>query len=76
MEARKRIEQFFGSETPVVLEVFHDPEGESEPELFALIQAKLPADEARKRRSQLDKEWWVENSVHGRCRLNIDLEYR
>ena len=75
IEARKPIERLFGEDTPVVLEVFHDPEAEEEPELFALIQTTLPVDEARCRREQLDREWWLENSSRACCRLNIDVEY-
>ena len=76
IEARQPIRQVFGEKTPVVLEVFHDPDSEEdESELFALIQTNLPVEKARMLRSQLDEEWWLANSARADSRLNIDVEY-
>ena len=77
IEATAPIRRLFGEKTPVVLEVFRDPEAEEdESELFALIQTNLPVEEARGLRAQLDEEWWLENSARADCRLNIDVEFR
>lgn len=76
IEARDQIAKYFGPETPVGLEVFHDWEDEEdEGELFALIQSKLPFEEACKRREKFTREWWLPNDARGRYRLNIDLEW-
>ena len=75
IEAHEHIEAQFGEEAPVVLEVLHDPEAENGAQLFALIQTKLPGEEARMRRAQLYKEWWLQNSLRACCQLHIDLEY-
>ena len=75
VDAHEAIQNHFGLNAHVALEVFHDPEADDESELFVLIQTKLPVDEARRRRAQFDEEWWLGKSSQARCRLNIDLEY-
>jgi len=64
LEAHKKIRDYFGTGTPIALEVFTDYEGESESgeegPLFALILTDLPWEEASNRLDRLDEEWWID----------------
>ena len=75
IEARGQIARCFGTNASVALTVAHDPRGESEPKLLALIQTPLSVDEARKREDQFDEEWWLDHLPLVRFRLNFCLRY-
>ena len=75
IEARGQIARCFGPNASVALMVAHDPRGESEPKLLALIQTQLSVGEARKREDQFDEEWWLDHLPLARFRLNFCLRY-
>jgi len=75
IQAREQIARCFGPETSVALTVAHDPRGESEPKLLALIQTRLSVDEARQREDQFDEEWWLDHLPLVHFRLNFCLRY-
>jgi len=73
-EAYYKIQDVFGRNTQVALELFADPEGEAAEELFVLIMTGLSPDEAASALGSLDEEWWLEASSEARCLLNLDVE--
>ena len=76
LEAREHIRTHFGPDTPAALEVFHDPEDEhGDPELFALIETTLPAEEALMRLDRLDETWWLEALPRSQFILTITLRF-
>jgi hypothetical protein len=74
-EARARIADCFGSEVRVALELVTDVDSANETELFALIPTDLPVDEASRRLSRLDEEWWLDAAPEAQGLLNIDVEH-
>ena len=76
IEARKKIDHYFGSDTLTSLEVFTDPEeDQSDPILFLLVLTPLHSDDASGRFEQLDQEWWLNQPYEAKRAMNIDLEY-
>ncbi len=76
IEARKKIDHYFGSDTLTSLEVFTDPEEDhSGPILFVLILTPLHSDDASGRFERLDQEWWLNQPYDVKRAMNIDLEY-
>ena|SRR5438105_920259 len=76
IEARKKIDHYFGSDTLTSLEVFTDPEDDhSGPILFVLILTALHSDAASTRLERLDQEWWLNQPYQVKRVMNIDLEY-
>ncbi len=76
IEARKEIDQHFGSDTLTSLEVFTDPEeDQSGPILFVLILTPLHLDDASGGLERLDQEWWLDQPYEVKRAMNIDLEY-
>ncbi len=74
MRAYKEVQRYFGFNVEVALEVFTDPEAETEQELFALIQARLPLQEDIDLLERFNEEWWLDALPAARCKLTIDLE--
>src|SRR3989442_6843570 len=76
IEARKKVDQHFGSDTLTSLEVFTDPEeDQSDPMLFVLILTPFHSDDASGRLERLDQEWWLNQPYEAKRAMNIDLEY-
>ena|SRR2546425_3223994 len=76
IEAREKIDHYFGSDTLTSLEVFTDPEEDhSRPVLFVLILTPLHSDDASGRIERFDQEWWLNQPYEVKCVMNIDLEY-
>lgn len=75
-ELRKKIDQYFSSDTLSNLELFTDPEDDnSASKLFALILTSLSSDDASTRLEQLDEEWWLDQPREVRRVLSIDVDY-
>ena len=76
IEARDHIRTHFGPDTPTALEVFYDLDDEhEEPELFALIETTLSAEEASMQLDRLDETWWLDALPRGRYILQIDIRF-
>lgn len=73
-EAHEEVERYFGPDIQVALEVFTDPEAESDQQLFALIQTNLPLQEELDLLDQLYEDWWLDTLPAARCKLTIDVE--
>lgn len=74
IESYDNIQQAFGHNAQVALEVFSDPETEGVGELFISIITNLSSGEAADALRCLDERWWLEASRRSRCLLNIDVE--
>jgi hypothetical protein len=75
VEAYRKIEEYFGKNTQVSLDVFNDPE---EPEfrmLNALITTNRTAKEARRILDRFDTEWWLEMYPRSQGYINVSLSY-
>ncbi len=76
IEAREHIRTHFGPDTPAALEVFYDmDDAQCEPELVALIETTLPAEEALTRLDCFDEAWWLDAVQRGRSILMITLRF-
>ena len=76
IEAREHIRTHFGPDTPTALEVFYDLDDElGEPELVALIETTLSAEEALLHLDRLDEAWWLDAVQRGRFILMITLRF-
>ena len=76
IEAREHIRTHFGPETPTALEVFYDLDDEhEEPELLALIETTLPAEEAAVHLDRLDETWWLDALPRSQYILTITLRF-
>lgn len=75
IEARRKIESHFGSQSPVILEVMRDPELHDFATLFVYVKTSLSPDEACKRLRQFDREWFLKQSHAVLELLNFDVEY-
>ena len=76
IEAREHISMHFGPDTPTVLEVFYDLDDECEdPELLALIETTLPAEEASAQLDRLDETWWLDALPRSQFILTITLRF-
>ena len=60
-EARQQISAIFGTETPVELSLFDDPEWQGNPELCAQILTRLSAEEGLALQDRFDQSWWIDN---------------
>ena len=66
----------FSPDTPTALEVFYDLDDEhEEPELFALIETTLPAEEAAVQLDRLDETWWLDAVPRSQFILTITLRF-
>ena len=73
LEARRRIETCFGTDTQVALEVFTDPESEDDTQLVAFLLTSLPPVEAVAALNQFDREWWLAASSNSNGKLCIHV---
>jgi hypothetical protein len=73
-DAYLKIGSYFPS-SQLFLELFRAPEVEDREYLFILIATNLTPDEALKKLSQLDEDWWLDAmySVQGRVSLNVEF---
>jgi len=76
LEAYPRIEEHFGPNPEVVLEVVTDPEAADDQELFAFIRTDLAPDEALEKLHQLDQNWWLDEADRANGKLCIHVEFR
>ena len=76
IEAREHIRTHFGPDTPAALEVFYDLDDEhEEPDLLALIETTLPAEEASVQLDRLDETWWLDALPRSQYILTITLRF-
>ena len=75
VEAHDKIQEYFGPQSEVVLEVVTDPEADDERELFAFIQTNLTPEEVVNKLNRLDQEWWLDASVRSEGKLCIHTEF-
>ena len=76
IEAREHIRTHFGPDTPTALEVVYDLDDEhEEPELLALIETTLPAEEAAVQLDRLDETWWLDALPRSQYILTITLRF-
>lgn len=62
LEARPEVDLRFGSDTPVTLDIVHDPEDNTEC-LYAVIETRLDVDEALNRLDQFNDYWWQRSAA-------------
>jgi hypothetical protein len=73
-EARAKIAEYFGAETPLTLAVrFHPDDGTSE--LFLYIKSALPVVEAREVLDRLAWDWWLDEMPRAHNRMMLSLGY-
>jgi hypothetical protein len=74
-EAAPKLQNVFGDQVEVELELFSDPESPIDNELFARVLTRLRAGEALDLLDRFDDEWWLDESPKARCLLNFALRY-
>jgi len=65
----------FGSESRLALELFTDPEADSDQGLVVIIRAHLTPEQAQKAMDDFDMEWWLDALPRAEHRLTIVVEY-
>lgn len=70
----RKIQQYFGSDAKVGLEVFTDPEADESRQLVALVRTDLPWQEEADRRETFYEEWWLDVLPAARYKLHVDVE--
>jgi hypothetical protein len=75
VEAHKRIRDYFGSSTELVLEVVTDPEATEDYELVIFVRTNLSPDDTFSKLEQLDEEWWLDASSDMSEKLCIHVEF-
>ena len=75
VEAHKRIRDYFGSSTELVLEVVTDPEATEDYELVILVRTNLSPDDAFSKLEQLDEGWRLDASSDMREKICIHVEF-
>jgi hypothetical protein len=76
VEAHGKIDEYFGPQSDVVLEVVTDPEADDDRELFAFIQTHFPPEETLQKLDRLDQEWWLAASHRSKNKLCIHVEHQ
>lgn len=74
MEARKKIQEYFGPNVEVELELFTDPEADDVQQLFALIHTSLPLEEEANFLENLYDEWWLDALPAAQGKLVVSAE--
>lgn len=72
---RKEVEQYFGPDVRLELEVTEEADAESSGRLFALILTALSPREAMSRLEELDHAWWLQALPKAQGKLTLDIEY-
>jgi hypothetical protein len=75
IEARPRLEEHFGPQVKVSLELVSDPEADATEQLFAYIVTSLPVDEGINRLDAFDEDWFLHQIDRVAGRLNFNLEF-
>lgn len=75
LEAYAYLEQYFGLNPQVGLEVVSDPDSDDSEELFANIRTSLSVDEALERLDRLDQGWFLAQLGRTGGRFNFNLEF-
>lgn len=75
LEARAHLQEHFGPDPQVVLQVVEDPEAENWSQLFAYILTDLPVDEAQARLEKLDEEWFLNQLYQVNNLFDFNLEF-
>jgi hypothetical protein len=65
----------FGSESRIALELFTDPEADSDRGLVAIIRARLTPEQAQRAMDDFDMEWWLDALPRAKHKLTIVFEY-
>lgn len=73
-EASAKLVEYFGAETPQVLEVRSQAEDEAS-DLFLYVRTDLPLSEALATLDRFDEEWWFDEMDRSRNRMVIKLGY-
>jgi hypothetical protein len=73
-EASVKLVEYFGAETPLVLEIRSQAEDEGS-ELFLYVKTDLPVPEALTRLDRFDEEWWLDEMGRSRNLMVIKLGY-
>lgn len=73
LEMHPLIQKYFGSHAEVELEMFADPEAETDRRLFALIQTSGAIDDALACLDNFD-QWWVTVLPRARRKMSVDVE--
>ena len=76
LEAYPYLEEHFGPDPKVTLEVVNDPEAVTRKQLFAYIVTSLPPAKALARLDKLDEEWFLDQLDRVDGLLNFNLEGR
>lgn len=76
VEAVEVVPRYFGTDTPLALEVERDREAVDHIELFALIQTDLDVDPALASLHRFNYEWWLDVLPTANLLLAFGLEYR
>lgn len=74
IDAYGSIAERFGSDPPLALEVFSDPDEPGADQLFLLIQTGLPVDDALQRLDRLYEGWWLDILPGMQHKMAIALE--
>lgn len=75
LDAHKKIQEHFGSNTRAALKVVKAPEAEEDKRLFVFIQTGLSPKEALAYLARLDQGWWLDALSQARGKMSIDVEY-
>jgi len=75
LEAHFHLQEHFGPNLQVALEVVSDPEATGQEQLFAYIRTSLPVDEALARLDRLDEGWFLGQLDQVDGLLNFNLEF-
>lgn len=75
IEAHNKIREYFGSDTPVALDVLREPDAKNGGRLFVLILTTLRPKEALSRLDELDRGWWLGALSQARGKVTIDIDY-
>ena len=65
----------FGSESRLALELFTDPEGDSDRTLIVVVRGHFTPEKARKALDDFDMEWWLDVLPCARHKLTVVVEY-
>lgn len=73
-EMLAKVQQYFGADAEINLEVIQDPE-DGNSKLFAFIITSLPVNEALLQRDRFDEEWWLAASEEFQGQLIFDIKF-
>ncbi len=75
IEAHNKIQEYFGSNTPVAFDVLKEPDAKGSGRLFVLILTTLRPKEAVSSLDALDKDWWLAALTKAEGKVTIDVDY-